>query len=185
MSIVTPRSTWTDDDGTGTTGTIINNAELAKIYDNIDAAFALAQNNYCVAYHNTTQSVNSGTSTALNLNSEDSDANGMHDTVTNNTRVTVGVTGSYKAHGRALFATNATGQRIIFIRKNGTTEMAKVIVAKNDGTNATAIEVHMATEALTAGDYLELIAFQDSGAAINVGNATRSASTELFVEQAE
>jgi hypothetical protein len=31
------RTTWVDDDGTGTTGTIINNAELQKIYNNIDA----------------------------------------------------------------------------------------------------------------------------------------------------
>ena len=31
------RSTLTDDDGSGTTGSIVNNAELQKIYDNIDA----------------------------------------------------------------------------------------------------------------------------------------------------
>lgn len=34
MAVV--RSTWTDDDGSGSVGTIINNAELQKIYDNID-----------------------------------------------------------------------------------------------------------------------------------------------------
>src|SRR6266851_4890847 len=37
LNKVISRSTWTDDDGSGTTGSIINNAELAKIYDNIDA----------------------------------------------------------------------------------------------------------------------------------------------------
>lgn len=31
------RSVWTDDDGSGTTGTPINNAELQKIYNNVDA----------------------------------------------------------------------------------------------------------------------------------------------------
>jgi hypothetical protein len=31
------RSIWTDDDGSGTTGTVLNNAELQKIYNNIDA----------------------------------------------------------------------------------------------------------------------------------------------------
>lgn len=30
------RTTWTDDDGSGTTGTIINNAELQAIYDAVD-----------------------------------------------------------------------------------------------------------------------------------------------------
>lgn len=35
------RATWTDDDGSGTTGTIINNARLAAdVYDKIDALFA-------------------------------------------------------------------------------------------------------------------------------------------------
>lgn len=36
MSIT--RRTWTDDDGSGTTGTILNNAELQRLYDDIDAA---------------------------------------------------------------------------------------------------------------------------------------------------
>jgi hypothetical protein len=31
------RSIWVDDDGSGTTGTPLNNAELQKIYNNIDA----------------------------------------------------------------------------------------------------------------------------------------------------
>jgi len=30
------RSTWNDDDGSGTSGTILNNAELQKIYDNVE-----------------------------------------------------------------------------------------------------------------------------------------------------
>ncbi|MGE4056635.1 MAG: hypothetical protein AB7F99_17735 [Vicinamibacterales bacterium] len=34
------RRTWTDDDGSGTTGTILNNAELQRLYDDIDAALA-------------------------------------------------------------------------------------------------------------------------------------------------
>ncbi len=33
------RSTWTDDDGSGTTGSIIDNAELQAIYDNVDGIF--------------------------------------------------------------------------------------------------------------------------------------------------
>lgn len=38
------RSTWTDDDGSGTTGSILNNAELQKIYDNIDTEVKSATN---------------------------------------------------------------------------------------------------------------------------------------------
>lgn len=34
------RSTWTDDSGSGITGSIVDNAELQKVYDNIDALFS-------------------------------------------------------------------------------------------------------------------------------------------------
>jgi hypothetical protein len=34
------RTAWIDDDGTGTTGTVINNAEKTLLYDQIDAALA-------------------------------------------------------------------------------------------------------------------------------------------------
>lgn len=34
------RSTWTDDDGSGSTGSIINNAELQKVYDAMDLLFS-------------------------------------------------------------------------------------------------------------------------------------------------
>lgn len=38
-SIIT-RTSWTDDDGSGTTGTIINNAQLQAVYDAIDQLFS-------------------------------------------------------------------------------------------------------------------------------------------------
>jgi hypothetical protein len=40
MSILITRTAMTDDDGTGTTGTIINNAWKTQVYDQIDAALA-------------------------------------------------------------------------------------------------------------------------------------------------
>lgn len=41
MSIT--RTAWTDDDGTGTTGTVINNAAKTQLYDQIDALLANIQ----------------------------------------------------------------------------------------------------------------------------------------------
>lgn len=52
------RSVWIDDDGSGTTGTIINNAELQKIYDNVDAflptggLYAYLVNSQTGTFHN-------------------------------------------------------------------------------------------------------------------------------------
>jgi hypothetical protein len=44
MAVTITRTAWIDDDGTGTSGTVINNAEKTTIYNQIDAALAqLAQ----------------------------------------------------------------------------------------------------------------------------------------------
>lgn len=40
MALTLTRTAWTDDDGSGTTGTVINNAEKTALYDQIDAALA-------------------------------------------------------------------------------------------------------------------------------------------------
>ena len=40
MAVTITRTPWIDDDGTGTTGTVINNAVKTALYDDIDAALA-------------------------------------------------------------------------------------------------------------------------------------------------
>lgn len=40
MAVTITRTPWIDDDGTGTTGTVINNAEKTALYNQIDAALA-------------------------------------------------------------------------------------------------------------------------------------------------
>lgn len=41
MSVTITRTAWTDDDGSGTTGTIVNNARLqSDLYDKIDLMFS-------------------------------------------------------------------------------------------------------------------------------------------------
>jgi hypothetical protein len=42
MAITITRTPWIDDDGSGTTGTVINNAEKTALYNQIDAALAQA-----------------------------------------------------------------------------------------------------------------------------------------------
>ncbi|MES2341712.1 MAG: hypothetical protein V4597_08540 [Pseudomonadota bacterium] len=41
MAVTITRTAWTDDDGSGTTGTVINNAVKTELYGQIDAALAL------------------------------------------------------------------------------------------------------------------------------------------------
>ena len=40
MAVTITRTPWIDDDGTGTTGTVINNAVKTALYNEIDAALA-------------------------------------------------------------------------------------------------------------------------------------------------
>jgi hypothetical protein len=44
MAVTISRTAWTDDDGTGTTGTVINNAVKTELYDQIDAALVSVDN---------------------------------------------------------------------------------------------------------------------------------------------
>jgi len=132
------------------------------------------------AYHNTTQSVPDATVTALSLNTEDFDSDGMHDTASNSSRFVVpaGQAGVYLLIGQVNFAANATGIRDACFRKNGTEEFAYTQVAPASASVTTIIRVQALVE-LVAGDYVELCAYQSSGGALNTGSGTRSTTNIL------
>ena len=138
----------------------------------------------CSAYHNATQSLTNNTITLLNLNSEDFDVGTMHDTVTNNTRVTIpaGNTGIYLVIGGTSFAANATGFRLIQLFKNGNggLPLTGTILSATSGTDRLVFQV-TTVQSLAAGDYIELVASQTSGGALNVGSATRTDASTLQV----
>lgn len=136
----------------------------------------------CSAYHNTTQSLTSGLGATLSLNSEDFDVGTMHDTSTNNTRVTIpaGNNGVYMVIGGTAFQSNATGYRQLTIVKNAITTIASVIVPVNSGTVQTNAQVTVMAS-LVASDYLELNAVQTSGGSLSVGSATRFDASFLQV----
>lgn len=126
------------------------------------------------AYHNTTQTVGAAI-TALNLNSEDFDTASYHDTVTNNTRMTVPTTGYYRVTGHAQFAMNATC--ILGLRIDGTTTVRGSAVA-GDG----ASEKYQTTAIvfMTSGHYIELWAYQSSSGAVgDTTNAENMTSLEI------
>lgn len=63
--------------------------------DLVDNITYLANPPACRVYHNTTQSIPHITLTKLSFNSERFDTNTMHDTVTNNSRITFNTAGLY------------------------------------------------------------------------------------------
>lgn len=74
----------------------------------------------------------------------------------------------YRMTAQARFAANATGQRVVYIRLNGTTLIAidgrqAITVA------ATPTDIALSTEyELVAGNTIQMLVYQDSGGALNV-----------------
>jgi hypothetical protein len=157
--------------------------DVANISEEVTALLTAFVNGRARAsvYHNTTQSLTSGSAAALNFNSEDFDVGTLHDTVTNNTRVTIPANnaGVYLVVGGTQFAANATGFRQLELRLNGTTVLATVSLPVN-GATPTVAQI-AAVVSLSVADYLELIATQNSGGALNAGSATRALASFLQV----
>lgn len=169
--------TWADGSGGGTS---IDAADLNKVEAGI---FEISYAPCVRVTHNAAQSITSGVGTALAFNSERFDQAGnaadtMHDTVTNNSRLTCRYAGVYQITGNIIWAANNTGQRGCAIRLNGTTFLAD---STNDtaGTGTTNINV-TTLYALAVNDFVELVVTQSSGGALNV-NTSGNISPEFMM----
>lgn len=125
----------------------------------------------CRLTHNAAQSIANNTTVALLFNTETYDAaapNAMHDTVTNNSRITIptGGAGFYVLTASVRFTANATGVRELGMRVNGVTSIASAQQISNSGTTATQLTVATLYR-LNVGDYVEATVLQSSGAALN------------------
>jgi hypothetical protein len=86
----------------------------------------------CRVFHDANQSIPDDTETTVEFNSERFDNNTMHDTVTNNSRITFTDAGLYLVgfHGR--FETRSTYSTTVpFLRLNGTTYIADGTAERN------------------------------------------------------
>jgi hypothetical protein len=117
------------------------------------------------------QSLGSGVNTAVEFNSEDFDIGGWHSTVSNTQLFTVpaGGDGVYLLVGTVSFAANATNGRYLWWDKSGTTLSTAAGGSGSGGAN-TALTA-TAIVSLTAGESINLIAWQNSGGSLNIGQA--------------
>lgn len=127
-----------------------------------------------IAIRTTNQSIASSTWTAMQLNDTDiSDPFGFHDPASNNTRFIIpnGWSGTYLCVGVVQFASGATGERFVGWTKNGggtTSPGAYDQDRRTTSTGGNAMIVHMVTHMeLVEGDYVELMAWQSQGVALN------------------
>lgn len=112
---------------------------------------------YALVHKSANQSISASTNTALAFGSEVADTNSFHDTVTNNSRLTVpsGVT-LVRVSGQA--RGEAAGQFFVFFTKNGAT--ARGLPAKDTDTAGNDhVNIISAPIVVTTGDYFELNVF--------------------------
>jgi len=127
--------------------------------------------------HSTTQSLTDGALTAVAFDGEATDSAALHDNATNNSRITIptGEGGMWLFSGLVEFAANATGQRKLQFRTDGSANFGGVTVdAAASGVTQLALTFMLV---LNAGQYAELMASQNSGGALNL-TSTRQFSAQ-------
>lgn len=127
----------------------------------------------CLLYNSVTQSLASGSWTTLAWNSEIRDVGSLHDTATNNSRMTVpaGGAGHYIATCVIRWAANATGTyRCIAVLLNGVLQQSTVAPAPATGQTISCTIVLPLV--LAAGDYVEVAATHDATSAVSTYDGT-------------
>jgi hypothetical protein len=133
----------------------------------VDPAYAAPFSGYTEGarvYHSVDQSIPDITATYLAFDSERYDTDTIHDTTTNNSRLTCQTAGKYIIVFQATFAANATGKRHFWIRLNGTTNIAYNKQGL-DSDNEIMVPVVTIYD-LAVGDYVEAGVYQNSGGSL-------------------
>lgn len=127
----------------------------------------------CVLQQTVAQSIGTSSLAAITFDSELVDYDNGHSTVTNTDRYTAATAGWHLISGIAGFAANAAGERLVEIHVNsavvpGTQArlMTDTVVGVPTGLPAPATLVF-----LNVGDFVQLVALQSSGGALNTSVA--------------
>jgi hypothetical protein len=125
------------------------------------------------AYHNTTQTSTENSWVSLALNSERLDTDTIHDTATNNSRLTCKTAGIYQISGNASWANGGStaGIRALRILLNGTTVIGETLITASAAQDYT-LNVSTVYE-LAVNDYVQLQVYCDN---TGVGSLTINAS---------
>lgn len=136
---------------------------LANEFDKLTKGQIVAR-----AYHNADQSITTSTLTAVALNSETDDTDVMHDTSTNNSRLTIKTAGRFRFSGCVVWGLeSATGQTRAFLRHTTANGVTVTYFAGDRQLASTSINVTHNLSGVfncAVGDYVELVVWQNSGA---------------------
>lgn len=162
MTVVVPHA-WTAGDDATSTSLQTSTDALRQLQGYAPASGAL---DYAVLLQIVTQSLNTSTWTAITFTSEGVDSASGHSTSTNTSRYTAVHTGWYQVNAGVSFALNATGSRAIRFAVNGTAVQGRHISPATAATVASDLSLSKRIF-LTAGDYLEIQGWQNSGGALS------------------
>jgi hypothetical protein len=121
-------------------------------------------------YSSVAQGIPNTTFQALGFDTNRIDTYTGHSTTSNNTRYTCQAAGYYWVHGQCSWAANATGVRALELAKNGTAIIDTEDLQQTANLAGQTQHV-MGIVQLAAGDYLELWAYQSSGAALSTSSS--------------
>lgn len=125
-------------------------------------------------------------SNSIGMDGEDYDRDGIHDTSTNNARMTFTTAGRYRVTARLTFEPNATGFRALEVRLNsggsqtGGTFMTEATATGTTASKNTTLEQNW-SRYFNAGDYIEMFAYQNSGATLNYVTGIRRTGIEVLM----
>lgn len=161
--------------GTAAVGTASTVARRDHVHGVGLAALALS----CRVYHNAAQSVANATNVVLAFNSERFDNGGLHDTSTNNSRITFATAGVYYYGANVNWGTTSdTGYRELTILLNGSTNINQSTLDGDAVSFSPRQQINGMWE-FDADDYIVLSVFQSTGGAINV-NSNANYSPEFW-----
>lgn len=151
MPYVDPGAVTTGTTITSTWGNAVRNAEQY-----------LANPPACRVYHSANQSIVASTETTLAFDSERYDTDTMHDTVTNNSRITIKTAGLFVVQASVSWAAGTgTWSSYATLRVNGST-----VIDQDTRLAATGIGASLnpsATYKFAVNDYIEVRVWQNSG----------------------
>lgn len=133
------------------------------------------------------QSIPNAVGTVVNFDTADVDTDpdgvGGHNPAVNPSRYVARYPGWYKCSGGCVFVANVTGRRIVWFKVNGVDQPGSEATTAGSAGGATGPAIRAKLLYLAIGDYVELVAFQESGAALNtaVGSFEQPSMTVQWV----
>ena len=156
MLVPSPR-TWTNTE-------FVDDTKMNTVRD---ALLFLLDPPQCQAYNTTAPSIasNAVTPQAVTLDVETYDNDNIHSTGGSTNRFTIVTPGTYEVNAQVVFAANSTGMREVRTVKNGSTPpLGRVVVTP--GAQVCVAQISGVLMPFSAGDTLDLMALQNSGAAL-------------------